>query len=169
MLRRLGIVLCVIVFFIIPVSAQTIYNESSTTQVLELPAEETEVQTELKNDNVQPIAVYLSASEADQAEIRVYLRQNGENTLLLEGAATALSKCRVQVCVLKAQESAVLYLQRSGSSGGPLTLTLEAQPLGNEGGTDYVRLLVYICVWMSLAILGAYIVIIVSNRQAKRK
>ena len=169
MLRRLGILLCVIGLFIIPVSAQTVYNESNTTQVLELPAEETEIQTELKNDGAHHIAVYFSAFETDQAEIRVYLRQNGENTLLLEGTATALSECRVQACVLKSQESAVLYLQRSSDSGSPLTITLEAQPLGEEDGTDYVRLLVYICVWMSLAILGAYIVIIVSNRRAKRK
>ncbi len=134
---------------------------------LALPEKGERVEMEIRNDALYPVCVYVTAPEESGGVLRLQIRQAGRTATVFEGSADALSRSRVLLCTLDPDGSARLFAGVTEGEGGG-TLSVTKVPAEDPGETDRLRLLFFVCVWIALAVFGAYLVVAVHRRMSGR-
>ena len=172
-MRKWVVSLLLTVCLILPVSAQAVYRGDASCGSLDFTAgEETaigvlEASLSLKNDEAYPVGIYVQGEAQARGALRLTVRQSGKTTTVFEGDITALAACRVLLCRLEAQRSAVVYGRLEADE--PIVLPLTAEPIEEPGGANRAKLIFYVCIWMALVILACYLAIVLANKFGKKK
>ncbi|MGN0479401.1 MAG: hypothetical protein ACI4GO_08195 [Hominenteromicrobium sp.] len=173
-MRRCVVWLFTVLCLFMPVSAQAVFRGETNLGRMDFAAEAPSAegvyraQLVLKNDTAASAGVFVQAETQTNGELRLTVRQNGKTSPVFEGDAAALAGCRVLLCRLETQGSAVLYGEWSGAAQ-PAVLALTAEPLEDPDSINRLKLIFCACIWMALVMLGCYLAIVLSGRFGKKK
>lgn len=121
----------------------------------------------VRNDALTPVCVYATAESQNGGALCVRVEQSGRETTVFEGSAEALSEARVLLCTLEPDGSARLTAVLTGGEGDA-ALVVQKVPAEDGGGPGRLRVLFFVCVWVALAVFGAYLVVAFHRRFSSR-
>lgn len=123
---------------------------------------------DLRNDTPEAVSFYAETSGEPSGGLEIRVCRAGRTETVFEGRAAGLSGGRVLLCTLGPEDSAKLTAASSGAEE-TVALSVTRVPAGQSGGADRIRLLFFVCVWVALAVFGAYLVVAVRRRKREKE
>lgn len=139
-------------------AAETIPAESRELGVLLLPESGETVRMRLENDTGSPVHVYATAGENEaDGTVSLFVEQAGQKATVFAGSAGALSGGQMLLGTLDSGDAAEFSaaLQNAGTA---MMLSVSSVPAEPVGTPNRLKLMFFICIWMALAVFGAYLV-----------
>ncbi len=162
-MRRGICVLLAALFLALPASAQAVYDGGDRVGVLAVEQGTQDASLVVQNKTLFSVYVLGQAEEMGEGSVRLTVRQNGAVVPVFSGETGALSEGEVLLCTLRPLESVTLEAACGDATAFQLRLT--AQRVSDAVLPDYVRLILWLGLWMALVLLGAYGTVVISCRK----
>lgn len=118
------------------------------------------------NEAAYTVCVYAGGGALTDAPIQLYAEHRGERRLVYAGRGDALADGRVLLCTLESGGTAELW---AISEAAGASLSVQAVRAHAPGTQDTLKLMLYVCIWVALVVLGSYIALVIASRRKRKK
>ena len=162
-MRRLLLgLLCVLICALLCLpafGAEAATAETRELGILLLPESGETVRMQLENDTGSSVHVYATTrEEAASGTVQLSMELAGQRATVFTGSAGALSGGQMLLGTLKSGDAAEFYAALQDADAA-MVLSVSSVPAEQAGTPNRLKLIFFICIWMALAVFGAYFVI----------